>query len=75
MTIKLDPKLSKAATLGLQFCLTIAFCVWVGVKLDAWWRLAPWGVIGMSALGFAGGLYQLVRGAKRCENDGNDGKE
>ena len=49
------------AGVGLQFAVTTAIFAFVGVYLDGRFGWTPWATIGMSVVGFVGGLYVLIK--------------
>jgi ATP synthase protein I len=53
------------AGIGLQFSITVVLCAFVGNWIDSKTGSAPWGVVIGGAIGFAAGLYALVKAAKR----------
>jgi F0F1-type ATP synthase assembly protein I len=53
------------AGVGLQFTITVVLCAFVGNWIDKKAGSGPWGVVAGGAIGFAAGLYALVKAAKR----------
>jgi len=49
--------------LGIELVASVAGFVAVGFLLDRHYGWSPWGVLIGAALGFIGGLYNLIRGA------------
>jgi ATP synthase protein I len=52
------------AGLGLQFSITVVLCAFVGNWIDKRAGSSPWGVVIGGAVGFAAGLYALIRAAR-----------
>ncbi|HVT81706.1 MAG TPA: AtpZ/AtpI family protein [Phycisphaerae bacterium] len=46
---------------GLQFAATTALFALMGWWLDRRFGWTPWGTVGLSMLGFIGGLYLLIK--------------
>ncbi len=58
--------------LGIELVASVAGFVAIGFLLDRHYGWSPWGVLIGAALGFIGGLYNLIRGAlvaSRQEDD------
>lgn len=55
------------AGLGLEFAGGITGFVLLGWAVDYWLGSSPIGTIAGSVLGFAGGLYNLIRRAKEIQ--------
>ena len=55
------------STLGLEFAVAVALGVGSGCLADKKWTLAPWGTIAGVFVGFALGMYIVVKEAKRLE--------
>lgn len=51
--------------LGFQFAGAILLCVLVGQWVDRRFGTEPWGVLAGAMVGFAAGLYALVRAGER----------
>ena len=49
------------ASVGIELGISIALGYWVGGKAQAYWDIAPWGVIVGVLLGFASGLRRLMK--------------
>ncbi|HEY4329254.1 MAG TPA: AtpZ/AtpI family protein [Phycisphaerae bacterium] len=49
------------AGVGLQFAGTTAIFALMGWYLDKKFGWTPWGMVGLTALGFVGGLYLLIK--------------
>ena len=56
---------------GLQFALAVVFCAFVGNWIDGRAGSTPWGVVTGTLVGFAAGLYNILRMSKR-ENERAD---
>ncbi|MBI1379733.1 MAG: hypothetical protein GC161_01450 [Planctomycetaceae bacterium] len=52
---------SRHSAAGMQFGLTIVVFAGGGYFLDRWLDSSPWCLLAAVALGFAGGLYSLLR--------------
>jgi ATP synthase protein I len=52
------------AGVGLQFAITVVLCAFIGNWIDKKAGSAPWGVVLGGAIGFAAGLYALIKAAK-----------
>jgi len=52
---------SRHSAAGMQFGLTIVVFAAGGYFLDRWFGSSPWCLLAAVALGFAGGLYSLLR--------------
>jgi ATP synthase protein I len=59
------------AGVGLQFSITVILCAFVGNWIDKRYGSAPWGVVIGGAIGFAAGLYALIKAAKREDRKGS----
>jgi len=59
----------KFTGLGVEFIAAIAVCAGIGYGLDRWVGMAPWLLISGVGLGFAVGLMQLIRGARKFFHD------
>ena len=59
------------AGLGLQFSITVVLCAFVGNWIDGRAESAPWGVVIGGAIGFAAGLYALIKAARREDRKAN----
>lgn len=55
--------------LGLQVAVGVGLGLLVGMWLDKRFGWTPWGLVCGAALGFAGGLYNLVREGMRANRD------
>lgn len=49
--------------LGIELVASVAGFVAIGFLLDRHYGWSPWGVLIGAALGFIGGMYNLIRGA------------
>ncbi|MDX1960292.1 MAG: AtpZ/AtpI family protein [Leptospiraceae bacterium] len=49
------------SSLGIEFAIILLLFVFGGHYLDQKFSLSPWCLLGMSFLGFAYGIYYLVR--------------
>jgi F0F1-type ATP synthase assembly protein I len=54
---------SRISTIGLEFALPPL----MGVGLDRWWHTRPWFTILGSLLGFAVGMWHILRIAREAE--------
>jgi len=60
----------KYLTHGIQICVGVALGAWIGHVIDKRWHWqTPWGVICGSMLGFAAGLYLLLKDAMKMNKD------
>jgi F0F1-type ATP synthase assembly protein I len=50
---------------GTELAVLVALGSWAGMQLDRRWRSAPWCLVAGAALGFAVGLYNLIRATSR----------
>lgn len=55
--------------IGFEFIAAVLVCTAIGFGLDRWLGWSPWGLLGGVGIGFALGLFQLVRAAKRIFHD------
>ena len=55
----------RLAGVGVEFVVAIGFCAALGWWLDRKFGTSPWLLIAGCALGFATGLWQMVRAANR----------
>lgn len=56
-------------TLGLEFAAAVALGTAAGGWADARWHTAPWGMVGGVLLGFALGMYIVIRQAQRLSRE------
>ena len=54
-------------TLGLEFAVAVAMCTAGGYWADRRWGTAPWMMVAGVFLGFALGMYIVIKEAKRME--------
>jgi F0F1-type ATP synthase assembly protein I len=52
---------------GSELAILTAAGAYGGVKLDQYWSLAPWGLVGGTLIGFAFGFYELFRITKNAD--------
>ena len=57
------------AGIGLEFIASVLVLGWLGWFLDGRWGTTPWLMIAGGALGFAAGLWMLIRTAKQAFKD------
>ncbi len=55
------------STLGLEFAVAVALAVAGGYWVDIKWNCAPWGMVAGVFVGFALGMYIVVKEAKKME--------
>jgi F0F1-type ATP synthase assembly protein I len=60
---------SKTAQIGMEFIAAVMVCVAIGWWLDGQLGTSPWLVIGGTGLGFAAGLWLMVKASKRSFKD------
>lgn len=60
---------NKLAGIGIEFVAAVGLCTAAGYGLDRWLSTSPWCLIGGLGLGFAVGLTQMVRSAKKIFHD------
>jgi F0F1-type ATP synthase assembly protein I len=53
------------AGIGIEFVVAVGLLTAIGWWLDSKWQTAPWLLITGCALGFAVGLFQMVRTANK----------
>lgn len=51
----------QVAGVGWEFVAALIVCIGLGWLIDRWLGSMPWGIIVGSVLGFAVGLYRLIR--------------
>lgn len=56
--------LMRYATVGLEFTFSFLTCLGLGALADRWLGTFPWLMLAGTVLGFAAGLYRLVRVGK-----------
>lgn len=61
---------SRQSAAGMQFGLTIVVFAAGGYFLDRWLDSSPWCLLAAVALGFAGGLYSLLRQMPAVKSNG-----
>ncbi len=61
---------SRHSAAGMQFGLTIVVFAAGGYFLDRWLDSSPWCLLAAVALGFAGGLYSLLRQMPAVKSNG-----
>lgn len=61
---------SRHSAAGMQFGLTIVVFAAGGYFLDRWFGSSPWCLLAAVALGFAGGLYSLLRQMPAARSNG-----
>jgi F0F1-type ATP synthase assembly protein I len=61
----IDTKYWRLAGAGFEFAAIVGVCGYLGYKADERWGLSPWGLIGGVGIGFAAGLYMLIKEAYR----------
>lgn len=68
--------------LGIELVASVVGFVAIGFLLDRHYGWSPWGILIGAALGFIGGLYNLIRGALAASReadgeraDGDGGKQ
>jgi F0F1-type ATP synthase assembly protein I len=57
------------AGIGLEFVASVLVLGWLGWFLDGRWGTTPWLMLAGGALGFAAGLWMLIRTAKQAFKD------
>ena len=62
-------------TLGLEFAAAELLGAGVGLYLDKKWSTAPWLFLLGVAVGFALGMYMIIRGAQEMERKDQQGKK
>lgn len=55
----------RLAGVGVEFIVAFAGCAWLGWWLDKKFATAPWLLITGCAIGFATGLWSLIRAAQK----------
>ena len=55
--------------LGTEIAILAALGAWAGNALDRRWESAPWCLVAGATLGFALGLYHMIRAALQSENE------
>lgn len=63
------------STLGLEFAVAVALGIAGGYWIDSHYQTTPWGTIGGVVVGFALGMYILVRRAQQMAQPPNTGKK
>jgi ATP synthase protein I len=59
----------KYSGIGMQLLATIAFGVWLGMKLDTYMgNKQPWGAISLSMIFLVGALYNFIRSVTNNQN-------
>jgi F0F1-type ATP synthase assembly protein I len=58
---------SKYGTAGFEFIVAFLVPTGLGMWVDARWDLSPWCTVAGAAVGFAAGLYRLVRIAREIQ--------
>ena len=58
--------LGKYGTAGIEFLAAFLVPVGIGIFLDARWGSDPWFTVVLAVVGFAAGLYRLVRIARQA---------
>jgi hypothetical protein len=61
--------MSRMAGVGIQFAIAVALCALIGNWIDRKTGSSPWGVIIGTFVGFAAGLYSMLKAARE-ENRG-----
>lgn len=49
-----------ASGAGLTMLASIGVGIWLGIQLDDWLDVSPWGLIGMALLGAISGLWSVI---------------
>ncbi|MFP4054953.1 MAG: AtpZ/AtpI family protein [Phycisphaerae bacterium] len=60
--------LAKYGTAGFEFIVAFLVPVGLGMLVDARWGLSPWCTVAGAGVGFAAGLYRLVRIAREVQH-------
>jgi ATP synthase protein I len=55
----------KMSQIGFTFIATILVCVFLGWLMDRELGTGPWGIVSMTCLGFAAGLWNVIRSQNR----------
>ena len=66
---RIERRYLRYAGVGLQFGVTIAIFVWVGVWLDERFGTSPLFTIGLALLGFVGAMASLIYRVQAEERD------
>jgi ATP synthase protein I len=61
------PEWGKIAAVGFEVAIGVALGIVVGAWIDNKYKTSPWGVIIGLLLGFAGGMYLLIKDVLRME--------
>ncbi len=59
------PEIVRYLHVGTELAVLVAIGTWLGYKLDQAWESEPWCLVGGAALGFALGMYNLIRETTR----------
>lgn len=60
---------STISTLGLEFAVAVALGTGGGFWIDKKYTLTPWGTVAGVFIGFALGMYIVIKEAKRMEKE------
>ena len=60
-----DPNPWRNAGVGLELAAGIGIMAYLGHLFDGWQGTKPWGLLVGAALGFGGGIYNLLKDATR----------
>ena len=64
-----DPGWAKFGALGLEIAVGLALGAIVGAWIDRKYGTNPWGVLIGSLVGFATGMYALIKAAMKANKD------
>jgi len=55
--------------IGFEFAVAVGLGFYLGAKADQRWGLDPWGLLTGGGIGFASGLYLLVKSSSQMMRD------
>ena len=56
----------RLAGLGIELAASVVGLTLLGLWIDRRWQTAPWGVVICASIGFVGGMYNLIRSARKA---------
>lgn len=50
-----------ASGAGMTILVSVGLGLWMGIRVDEYFGTDPWGMIGLSILGAASGMYSVIK--------------
>jgi F0F1-type ATP synthase assembly protein I len=64
-----DPNWGKLAAVGLELAVGVGLGAVIGTWIDRKYKTDPWGILIGTGIGFAAGMYLLVKAALAANKD------